>query len=1187
MGCTVFWVRLWVFGLLCSHGLVWASAALPNPPAIAWWRFTEFKWDGSPNEVVNEAQNRFHGRSYNNAQIEHQDAAIPGTRGTCRSARFDGSNYVDIDYTPDINPDNFTLAMWAKPDPNYRNRYRSPLTSRGETSGYDTFGYNVYAASNNYWQFWTSRGDTGAHGWDVVQGPPVRDGQWEHIAFSFEKTGNATAQTLLGTKKIYVNGVLVATAQNQRYRPMRYGVQAKFTIGAGGQSGSAFRFKGLIDEVFLYDRVLSPSEILTVRNAESNCGLAAAWHFDEPSWQSSPQVEEYTWLEAHGSARNGAQTASRRPARPGNPGTCGYAELDGQNDYIHLDNPAELNFSGEISLAAWVRVDEIGRGIQGLITHGPRWGPNQETGLRINHDRYQIMAWNGTDYIAELSIPPEDVGTGKWTHLVGTYDGQDWRLYRDGVLRVTRRLPVGALQVSANWSIGASSYGAHRYFKGAIDEPRIFKHAMRGSEVLELFNEVHDCPNYAPEITLRAQHDGQGVFYCPETVTVEALLAGGLLDNQFDGLVNLQAVQGPGFWRLLEGQGTLTPQAQSTHMQYQFSVQDRGRARFEWVYSGAASNHGFSLQSPTASVQSTAVADMNFAALGFQLNAINTAADNVKAGVPQTLQVTVQNADAARSACVTALDYQGNKSLNWRIHYQQPNTGSRLLLLEDQHQTWQRNIGGSDVSQMVNFSAGEARLRWSYTDVGRFDIRLSDPSAQVTSGVMAVQSRPHHLRLDVDNPDDTDPSDDRFAVAGEAFRTRLFSYAANGQLTPNFGLETPPSSASIRAQLHTPSAADGAALGILTNTSLSRSGSGQVGNNAVSYGDVGRISLLLHSLSLAGDPGTWLAEYLNDDVSQLSVSPSQRFVADRLQVSFPEVGTLGSICGGYSYVGETLPWQVVPSLLVSAHGRGGGLLQNYGLGRTPIRSGLLQLTPALQDALHKGRDGISALAVQASGFAAQFVERRNHALYFRLTGDYQYIQSLNAERAPFVAQLPIQLTTLRDEDGATLSTSNQQWAVQGSAVRMGRVRVHSGIRAWVNPEPLAISVEYFDGQKYTTSTTEACSRVLNLSVFDDDAGDGFDFDPATSNWATQILPNVGLSRSWSMGDGGVLNYQLPSKAREMRQAQVRLQAQVPAHLRYPWRGGAFIAPQGEVLFGVNGGPGDMHDGRIISIVEIP
>ena len=176
----------------------------------------------------------------------------------------------------------------------------------------------------------------------------------------------------------------------------------------------------------------------------------------------------------------------------GNPNSAYY--FNGSNAYIGLGNPAGLNFTGAITMAAWVRPDVIlGVDInRNILVHGYSSGyPEKEVYLRTaNNGQYEVGSYiqdSGDTGRAEYVIPLTDQGT--WVHLVGLYDGTFWRLYRNGVEVASRQRTVGAIQVDWDWAIGARA-GGSRFFTGAIDDVRIYNRALSESEVRSLANYI-------------------------------------------------------------------------------------------------------------------------------------------------------------------------------------------------------------------------------------------------------------------------------------------------------------------------------------------------------------------------------------------------------------------------------------------------------------------------------------------------------------------------------------------------------------------------------------------------------------------------------------------------------------------------------------------------------------------------
>ncbi|MCW8890911.1 MAG: LamG domain-containing protein, partial [Sedimenticola sp.] len=234
------------------------TAATP-PQLVGLWRSDENEWTGVGGEVVDGSGFGHNGTAINGATTSNSSPARSGDPGTCSYGVYDGRNdYVSVPHTNALNPDSFSISLWARVDGGSRS-WRSPITSRGH-SGADRYGYNLYAGTNNRWQFWTGTGGTAGNTWNILTGPAVTSG-WTHLVATFEKGSDAGSGTWRGVKRFYVNGALVATDANAYYRPMSSGYAANLTIGAGGQNGSSYRFNGAVDEVRVYNGVLDNSAV--------------------------------------------------------------------------------------------------------------------------------------------------------------------------------------------------------------------------------------------------------------------------------------------------------------------------------------------------------------------------------------------------------------------------------------------------------------------------------------------------------------------------------------------------------------------------------------------------------------------------------------------------------------------------------------------------------------------------------------------------------------------------------------------------------------------------------------------------------------------------------------------------------------------------------------------------------------
>ncbi len=230
-----------------------------------------------------------------------------------------------------------------------------------------------------------------------------------------------------------------------------------------------------------------------------NQGLVAYWKLDE----SGPidEVVDATGNGHTGVPINGALPSSvHAPVRFSDPASRTF---DGSSQYILIANSPELDFTGEITLAAWVNVASITDGCHYVVAHGYCYTPPGEVALRIGSDtcgpggsphNWAAGAWLSAEHSAVT--PTTDADLNMWIHIAGVYDGQAWILYKNGDEVARQTSTVGAVPVQAAWAIGARAPAVapcmpapvERFWDGSIDDVRIYRRALSPSEMLELYH---------------------------------------------------------------------------------------------------------------------------------------------------------------------------------------------------------------------------------------------------------------------------------------------------------------------------------------------------------------------------------------------------------------------------------------------------------------------------------------------------------------------------------------------------------------------------------------------------------------------------------------------------------------------------------------------------------------------------
>jgi hypothetical protein len=77
--------------------------------------------------------------------------------------------------------------------------------------------------------------------------------------------------------------------------------------------------------------------------------------------------------------------------------------------------------------------------------------------------------------------------SAKWSHLAATYDGERLRLYLDGELAAETEFEGGARVTDTPLRIGGTFWGD--YFRGRIDEVRIYNRALSVSEIVDVMSQ--------------------------------------------------------------------------------------------------------------------------------------------------------------------------------------------------------------------------------------------------------------------------------------------------------------------------------------------------------------------------------------------------------------------------------------------------------------------------------------------------------------------------------------------------------------------------------------------------------------------------------------------------------------------------------------------------------------------------
>ena len=187
------------------------------------------------------------------SSISGNPTDTPGKVGT--AFEFDGDDSISFPNASELNPQSFTVEAWVLSD-GPDGSFRAPVISQTSVGVHGfTSGFSLLQADTGRWEFHTGNGSTTSFNKSRPSGSSaavVND--WTHLVGTVGRDDGGTL-----VQRFYVNGELVDEQNISQF--MRNGL-AELKFGAvRGAAGETSFFKGAVDEVAIYDSVLSAERI--------------------------------------------------------------------------------------------------------------------------------------------------------------------------------------------------------------------------------------------------------------------------------------------------------------------------------------------------------------------------------------------------------------------------------------------------------------------------------------------------------------------------------------------------------------------------------------------------------------------------------------------------------------------------------------------------------------------------------------------------------------------------------------------------------------------------------------------------------------------------------------------------------------------------------------------------------------
>lgn len=426
------------------------SDALSNG-LIGYWKTDEATWSGTASEVIDASGNGNHGTA--NGVTGGKAYTSGGKFGN--AGFFDGiDDYVQSPLIPSVTiTGTYTFSAWVKPN----SSAGTQTIFQNSNSGSDRNGMDY---NNNTVHFGYYDGSS----WHGVQGQ-ITANVWSHVV----GTNNNRTLTL------YINGTPYTTeAAGIPY----VGAAGSYMItGATSTVGQYGVFKGLIDEVRIYNRTLSPKEVRDLYAFAP--GPIGYWNLDEGQGNTVNDTSGNSYT------GNWNGTIANQWTQ-GKYGKSGYFNA---SDDVTITSNQTLEATRGATFELWVNPADTGqfRNIAGKLSFLTPTGYSYGFRRPSNDVIFAEIYVNGNQYrISE----PSALSINTWAHYALTYDGSIFKAYKNGVL-ISSTSVTGSIDASAGNTLGIGTSGGYSRFKGQLDDVKLYNYARTQKQIVEDMNAGH------------------------------------------------------------------------------------------------------------------------------------------------------------------------------------------------------------------------------------------------------------------------------------------------------------------------------------------------------------------------------------------------------------------------------------------------------------------------------------------------------------------------------------------------------------------------------------------------------------------------------------------------------------------------------------------------------------------------
>ncbi|MDY6978300.1 MAG: LamG domain-containing protein [Pseudomonadota bacterium] len=999
------------------------DAVTVTQPPSAEYRLDEDAWDGTTGEVADTSGNSNNGTALNGA-----NTVGPGR--ICRAANFDGNDdYVDIPNLSDTLNGTASLAFWIRTSQTGNNTaWQAPgITGVEQSGGTDDIFWGWIDASGRI-------GITVGNDNNAKSSTTINDNIWHHVVL----TRNASN----GEYKIYIDGTLDAS-----------GTIATGTIGNNYSSlgriedtgGSPEYFQGELDEILIFDSVLTDSEVQQGYTNQSN---GDNWDGSVRSCTGAPPpaCDPITPGATTTNTSNGSPLTLDVPAGI-EAGDVLIAQVAVRRDdfcFFNCDNispPAGwTKIRDDVSGPFWSRTSTqtiYYRVVDGSESASYQWS--------FPSDRAAggIVAFDGVDASNPIDVhagQDDDSSTITAPSVSSTEDNSYLVALFASTNGNTDVTPTASLTTLYQPRTGGGPNGI-AIATGIQALPNAGTTGDRTAAANDTDNigqmlvlRPEDCPTGIDHFEI--QHDGSALTCNPESVTIRACLDSGCTTEASS---DVSVTLSPTGWVVGDSK-----------------IISTGSASFDLRHTTAeAVTLGVTSSAPSAAFPPVCVntsdgtnsCELTFYDTGFLID-VPTQTSCQTSG---DLTISAVRTDETTQKCVPA--FSGTtKNLKLWATYSDPASGTQNVTLN--HATNDYTLpttepGAANVPVQFDANA-DATYNLTYSDAGQLVLNArydgtGDEAGLVMLGSDTYVTKPARFYISSDNPlADCDPANADCSIltsAGSNFNLKVAGSCNDGTsttdptITPNFQLDN----ITLSHNLVAPSGGDTGSINV-SSIDISAADNGE---HTITNQSVSEVGVFTFTASL-GSGVNYFGETTIGTTGLNTSANIGRFTPHHFDVSATEACN-----GSFTYSGQQF------TVTVDALNLAGNPTRNYRVGF--VRD------PVLSDA----------------GDTANFTNNTLDTTYFT-TSDGIGIRNDVTYTFPDKETAPLSITQLRAKDVDDITSDGY---TEGTVnLRSGRIALDNAYGSELADLQIPMFAQYYDGDNFVNNTADICYDDVTIDL---------------------------------------------------------------------------------------------------------